>query len=58
MKLIIPSSIAEKVEPQLREIAREAEVVHIDQEGAAMEICPTQRCCCAGGCRRRRCDAS
>lgn len=34
MKLIIPTSIADKVEPQLREIAPEAEVVHVDQAGA------------------------
>jgi phosphoglycerate dehydrogenase-like enzyme len=34
MKLIIPSSIANKVEPQLREIAPRADVVHVDQEGA------------------------
>jgi phosphoglycerate dehydrogenase-like enzyme len=34
MKLIIPTSIADKVEPKLREIAPEAEVVHVDQEGA------------------------
>ena len=33
MKLIIPTSIADKVEPQLREIAPGAEVVHVDQEG-------------------------
>ena len=33
MKLIIPTSIADKVEPQLREIAPSAEVVHVDQEG-------------------------
>src|SRR3954463_5155934 len=34
MKLIIPSSIANKVEPQLHEIAPRADVVHVDQEGA------------------------
>lgn len=34
MKFIIPSSIADKVEPQLREIAPEAEIVHVDQQGA------------------------
>jgi phosphoglycerate dehydrogenase-like enzyme len=34
MKLIIPTSIADKVEPQLREIAPAVEVVHVDQEGA------------------------
>jgi phosphoglycerate dehydrogenase-like enzyme len=33
MKLIIPTSIADKVEPQLREIAPSAEVVHVDQAG-------------------------
>src|SRR5215213_1568516 len=33
MKLIIPTSIADKVEPQLREIAPSAEVVHVDQSG-------------------------
>jgi phosphoglycerate dehydrogenase-like enzyme len=33
MKLIIPTSIADKVEPQLHEIAPQAEVVHVDQEG-------------------------
>src|SRR6476659_951051 len=33
MKLIIPSSIADKVEPQLREIVPGAEVVHVDQAG-------------------------
>jgi phosphoglycerate dehydrogenase-like enzyme len=34
MKLIIPTSIADKVEPQLREIAPQAKIVHVDQEGA------------------------
>ncbi|MEO7908199.1 MAG: D-2-hydroxyacid dehydrogenase [Roseiflexaceae bacterium] len=34
MKFIIPTSIADKVEPQLREIAPAAEVVHVDQDGA------------------------
>ena len=34
MKFIIPTSIADKVEPQLRQIAARAEVVHVDQEGA------------------------
>src|SRR5215211_3106330 len=34
MKFIIPTSIADKVEPQLREIAPEAEIAHVDQEGA------------------------
>jgi phosphoglycerate dehydrogenase-like enzyme len=34
MKFIIPTSIADKVEPQLREIVPSAEVVHVDQEGA------------------------
>jgi phosphoglycerate dehydrogenase-like enzyme len=34
MKLIIPTSIADKVEPQLREIAPRAEVLHVDQQGA------------------------
>jgi phosphoglycerate dehydrogenase-like enzyme len=34
MKLIIPTSIADKVEPQLRAIAPQADVVHVDQEGA------------------------
>ena len=34
MKVIIPTSIADKVEPQLREIAPEADIVHVDQEGA------------------------
>src|SRR5215212_955952 len=33
MKFIIPTSIADKVESQLREIAPQAEVVHVDQEG-------------------------
>src|SRR5690242_21692381 len=33
MKFIIPTSIADKVEPQLREIVPSAEVVHVDQEG-------------------------
>jgi phosphoglycerate dehydrogenase-like enzyme len=33
MKLIIPTSIADKVEPQLHEIVPQAEVVHVDQEG-------------------------
>jgi phosphoglycerate dehydrogenase-like enzyme len=33
MKFIIPTSIANKVEPQLREIAPQAEIVHVDQEG-------------------------
>jgi len=34
MKFIIPTSIADKVEPQLRTIAPQAEVVHVDQDGA------------------------
>jgi len=34
MKFIIPTSIAGKVEPQLRQIAPRTEVVHVDQEGA------------------------
>jgi phosphoglycerate dehydrogenase-like enzyme len=34
MKLIIPTSIADKVEPQLREIAPQPKIVHVDQEGA------------------------
>lgn len=34
MKFIIPTSIADKVEPQLHQIAPSAEVVHVDQEGA------------------------
>jgi phosphoglycerate dehydrogenase-like enzyme len=34
MKFIIPSSIAGKVEPQLRATAPQAEIVHVDQEGA------------------------
>ena len=34
LKFIIPTSIADKVEPQLREIAPQAAVVHVDQEGA------------------------
>ena len=34
MKFIIPTSIADKVEPQLRADCAEAEVVHVDQEGA------------------------
>jgi phosphoglycerate dehydrogenase-like enzyme len=34
MKFIIPTSIADKVEPQLRAIAPGADVVHVDQEGA------------------------
>ncbi len=33
MKFIIPTSIADKVEPQLRTIAPQAEVAHVDQEG-------------------------
>ncbi|MEP7187627.1 MAG: D-2-hydroxyacid dehydrogenase [Roseiflexaceae bacterium] len=36
MKFIIPTSIADKVEPQLHQIAPSAEVVHVDQEGAGV----------------------
>jgi phosphoglycerate dehydrogenase-like enzyme len=35
MKLIIPTNIAEQAEPRLREVAPEAQVVHVDHEGAA-----------------------
>src|SRR5262245_40314121 len=35
MKLIIPTQIADQVEPQLRGIAPEAQVVHVDRAGAA-----------------------